>query len=106
MGDISMTSDNQILVNSIDQTLPVITYDKQMTQKIKLNFDKLYLFDVKSFDSPIGGITNLASNLFAMKGNFSPDSQEYNEICRRIKLLRFYQGSAIDSIVATYSNVR
>lgn len=96
MGDISLTSDNEYLVNAINPDLPIITYEKQKVKAQKINFDNLGSFDVKSFDSPIGGITNLASNLYAMKDSFPKDSKEYTEIEKRIRMLRFYQGQAID----------
>lgn len=95
-GDIAMTSDNKYLVDSIDPTLPIITYEKQKVKSQKINFDNLGSFDVKSFDSPIGGITNLASNLYALKELFDKNSKEYAEIEKRIRMLRFYQGTAID----------
>lgn len=76
--------------------MPIITYEKQKIKSQKINFDNLGSFDVKSFDSPIGGITNLASNLYAMKDLFPKDSKEYVEIEKRIRMLRFYQGQAID----------
>lgn len=95
-GDISLTSDNEYLVNAINPDLPIITYEKQKIKSQKINFDNLGSFDVKSFDSPIGGITNLASNLYAMKDSFPKDSKEYIEIEKRIRMLRFYQGQAID----------
>lgn len=49
--------------------------------------------DVRSFNSVIGGITNMASNFIAMQKNFSTSSKEYQELERRVNLLRFYQGS-------------
>ena len=90
-----MTSDNKYLVDAIDPTLPIITYEKQKIKSQKINFDNLGSFDTKSFDSPIGGITNLASNLYAMLGLFDEDSKEYIEIKKRIRMLRYYQGTAI-----------
>ena len=53
--------------------------------------------DTKSFNTKIGFITNIASSLIAMLANYPEDSNEYKEIKKRISLLRFYQGSAIDS---------
>lgn len=91
-----MTSDNEYLVNAINPDLPIITYEKQKAKAQKINFDRLGSFDVKSFDSPIGGITNLASNLYAMKELFPKDSKERIEIEKRIRLLRRCQGDAID----------
>lgn len=97
MGDISLTSDNEYLVNAINPDLPIITYEKQKIKSQKINFDNLGAFDVKSFDSPIGGITNLASNLYAMKGLFPEGSKERVEIEKRIRLLRRAQGDSIDA---------
>lgn len=99
MGDISLTSDNEYLVNAINPELPIITYEKQKIKSQKINFDNLGNFDVKSFDSPIGGITNLASNLYSMLGLFEKDSKEYIEIEKRIRLLRRAQG---DKYCVTY----
>ena len=92
-GDISLTSDNPYLVNAIDPTLPVITYEKKKNKEQKLNFDK-------SFDSPIGGITNLASNLYAMLPTFPEGSKEREAIEKRIKIMRRFQGDAMKLFVA------
>ena len=99
-GDISLTSDNEYLVNAINPDLPIITYEKQKAKSQKLNFETLGNFDVKSFDSPIGGITNLASNLYAMLRLFDEGSKEYVEIEKRIRLMRRAQGDAIILSVA------
>lgn len=87
-----MTSDNKYLLDAINPDLPIITYEKQKAKDQRLNMESLANMDVKSFDSPIGGITNLASNLFALKENFEKDSKEYKEIDKRIRLLRRFQG--------------
>jgi hypothetical protein len=50
---------------------------------------------VKSFNSKIGFITNLASNFIAMLSNYPEDSREHKEIRKRIDLLRYYQGSKL-----------
>lgn len=90
--DIILTSDNKYLLDAINPDLPIITYEKQKAKDQRLNMEGLANMDVKSFDSPIGGITNLASNLFALKENFEKDSKEYKEIDKRIRLLRRFQG--------------
>lgn len=96
-GDLFCVSDNKYLVEAVDGNLPTITYEKQKAKEQSLNFENFANMDVKSFNSKIGGITNLASNMFAMLSNFKEDSDEYKELKRRIALLRYYQGSAIDS---------
>ena len=92
-----LSSDNQYLINAINPNLPIITYEKQKAKEQKINFDNFASMDTKSFNSPIGGITNMASTLIAMKNNFNADSKEYKEICKRIDLLRRTQGDAIDA---------
>ena len=91
-GDLILTSDNEVLINSIDQSLPIITYEKTKAKEHKLNFSSFANWDCMSFDSPIGGITNLASNLYALRCNFEEGTKEKNEIDKRIRLLRRYQG--------------
>lgn len=95
-GDICLTSDNEYLINAIDETLPIITYEKTKTKEQNITDSNIANIDTKSFESPIGGITNLASNLYAMLPNFEEGTKEYNEIKKRIKLLRRFQGDAID----------
>ena len=51
--------------------------------------------DVRSFNSVIGGITNMASNFIAMQKNFPVGSPEYVELERRINLTRRLQGDAM-----------
>lgn len=91
-----MTTNNPFLLDAIDETLPVISYEKKKADEQKLNFSAFANWDVKSFDSPIGQITNLASNMYAMLPMFSEDSQEYKELQKRIKIMRMYQGNAIN----------
>lgn len=103
-GDICLTSDNQYLIDAIDETLPIITYAKSKTKEQNITDSNIANIDTKSFESPIGGITNLASNLYAMLPNFAEGTKEYNEIKKRIKLLRRFQGDAIDKTKgATYT---
>lgn len=73
--------------------MPVITYEKTKVKEQRLNFNSFPTWDVKSFDSPIGGITNIASNLYAMLANFEEGTREYEEISKRIKIMRLFQGN-------------
>ena len=76
------------MLDSIETKAPVRTYHKEKAKEKRLNFSNFANMDVKSFDSPIGGITNTASNLSALCANFEKGSKEYNEIKKRIILLR------------------
>ena len=53
--------------------------------------------DARSFNTKIGFITNLATSFFCLREQYDENSEEYKELTRRINLLRFHQGSAIDA---------
>lgn len=95
-GDIVLSTDNKDVVDSIYHGYP-ITYEKRKTKEQSLNFNNFANMDVKSFNTKIGFITNIASSLIAMLSNYNEDTKEYKEIRKRIDLLRYYQGSAIDA---------
>lgn len=95
-GDIVLSTDNKYVVDSIYHGYP-ITYEKKKAKEQNLNFNNFANMDTKSFNSKIGFITNLASNFIAMMANYPKESAEYKELKKRVDLLRFYQGSAIDA---------
>ena len=101
-GDLIMTTNNPIVLTSVFGGLP-ITYEKEKAPKSKIIEEELYLVDNKSFDAPIGVITNNSTTMIAMLENYEKDSLEYNELIERLKLCRFYQGQAIDAAKNTNS---
>lgn len=96
-GDLFLITDNEYVVNAVMDNQPTITYEKKKAKEQKLNTSSFATMDTKSFNTKIGFITNIASTLIAMLYNFPKESNEYKEIKRRISLLRYYQGTAIDS---------
>src|SRR5690606_35978320 len=90
-------SDNSILVNSVDRSLKPITYEPSMTKSQTITYNKLVDMDTRSFNTKIGFITNLATTFICLRESFEKDSREYAELTKRINLLRFHQGSAIDA---------
>ena len=95
-GDLTMTTDNSVILKGAYGGLP-ITYDKGVAPKSVIKEEELYLADIKSFDSPIGIITNTSTTMDAMLKNYGVDSVEHKELIKRLKLCRFYQGQAIDA---------
>jgi len=93
--DLVSTSDNSIIVNGAYGGLP-ITYDKKSAVKMKIVESDLYKYDLLSFDTEIGFITNLSTTMYAMLGMFDEGSAEYAELIRRLKLCRMHQGNQID----------
>jgi hypothetical protein len=96
-GDLLLTTDNFYLVNAVDRTLKPITYEKSTVKEQTLNYTNLSKMDTKSFNTPIGFITNLATSFTTLRELFDKISKEYGKLTKRINLLRFHQGSAIDA---------
>jgi len=96
-GDLLLTTDNEYVVRSVDRILPPITYDKASVKEQTLTDTNFAKMDARSFNTKIGFITNLATSFFCLREQYDKDSEEYKELTRRINLLRFHQGSAIDA---------
>lgn len=96
-GDLLLTTDNEFLVSAVDRTLNPITYEKATVKEQTLTYSNLVKMDTKSFNTKIGFITNLATSFISLREQYGKDSKEYKELTKRINLLRFHQGSAIDS---------
>lgn len=96
-GDLLLTTDNKYIVKSVDKTLPPITYDKATVKEQTLTDTNFAKMDARSFNTKIGFITNLATSFFCLREQYDENSEEYKELTRRINLLRFHQGSAIDA---------
>lgn len=79
-----------------DRYIPV-AYDPQKAPKSKIDYKTLYKVDILGFDPIIGHITNVSTTLYEMQNEYSPDSREYQEIDRRLKLCCSLQSRAIDS---------
>jgi hypothetical protein len=96
-GDLLLSTDNIYHVNSVDRTLNPITYEKSTVKEQTLSNGNLVKMDTKGFNTKIGFITNLATSFLCLREIYKKDSKEYKEFTRRINLLRFHQGSAIDA---------
>lgn len=96
-GDLLLTSDNEYLVSSIDRSLNTLTYEKSTTKEQNISYSNLAKMDTKSFNTKIGFITNLATSFMCLREQYTVGSKEYVELTKRINLLRFHQGSAIDA---------
>lgn len=96
-GDLLLTCDNFQFTSSVDKSLLPITYEKATVKEQTISYNNLVDMDTKSFNTKIGVITNLATSLICLRERFKKDSVEYIELTRRINLLRFHQGSAIDA---------
>lgn len=96
-GDLLLCSDDKYLLDAVDDSQYPIMYEKNIIKEQYINPSSFANMDVKSFDTKIGFITNLASNFIAMRSSYNNESKEYKELTKRIDLLRYHQGVAIDS---------
>ena len=96
-GDLLLTTDNYYLIGAIDKNLRPITYKTSDIKKQRLSYKNLVKMDTRSFNTKLGFITNLATTFFCLREQYEKDSFEYKELTKRINLLRFHQGSAIDA---------
>ena len=95
-GDLVMTSNDPVMLDSVYGGIP-ITYEKGGAVKKKIVDSELWKVDQKAFDSTIGLITNYSTTMDSIIQKFDKDTVEYNELIKRLKLCRFYQGQAIDA---------
>jgi hypothetical protein len=90
-----MTTNQKELIGSAYGGLP-ITYSKNKVPKSKIYEESLHQADMKSFNTRIGFITNCSTTMYAMLSDYSPDSLEYIELIKRLKICRKEQGNQID----------
>ena len=81
------------------EELPII-YDKQAVPTQKITLANQVRCDVRGLDTKVGQITNYSTSMIAMLPLFKNEKQkeQYEEIEKRLKILRLIQGNEIDKI--------
>ena len=99
-GDIVMTTDNPYFLKGSNKHHNVITYEKGLAKTEKMTVSNITKTVMKGFGTGVGGFSNTATCLYAMAAIFDKPGHEdqYEEIMRRIKLLREIVGQEIDRI--------
>jgi hypothetical protein len=95
-GDLLWSTDHPVFLKCQVSGLP-INYQHGNAEKVLLNDEKIVQADIAGMGSKIGFITNMSSTLHCMRYDFSEGSPELDEIERRLKLFRVFQGEEIDS---------
>ena len=100
MGDIVLTTDNPIFLKGSQKWRNVITYEKQPVPLQKVTYNNIINTDIRGFGTGVGGFSNCATILEAMRGIFNPETQQRQiiELENRKKLLREIVGNEIDRI--------
>lgn len=95
-GDLIFTTDNEQMMIGCDHSGVPVTYEKIASPKNKLEYDILPEYDMESFGSKIGLITNWSTTYYSMLSQFEKGSPEYNKINERLIIARKLQGQQID----------
>jgi hypothetical protein len=95
-GDSAMTTNQKEFIDGAFLGYAPPAYERKSAEKKTIVEDELWEFDVKTFKSKIGLITNISTQLFAMLSLFEKDSEEYNEILNRLKICNCFQSMEID----------
>lgn len=94
-GDLTMITDNPVLVNKCKPLPAIICEQKKAVKKVS-NEDDFIISDINSFGNDIGSITNRATSMFEVRAGFEIGSKEYEELSYRIRCGQLLQQDAID----------
>lgn len=94
-GDLTMITDNPVLVNKYKPLPAIICEQKKAVKKVS-NEDDFIISDINSFGNDIGSITNRATSMFEVRSGFEIGSKEYEELSYRIRCGQLLQQDAID----------
>lgn len=94
-GDLTMITDNPVLVNKY-KPLPAIVCEQKKAVKKVSNEEDFITSDINSFGNDIGSITNRATSMFEVRSGFKAGSKEYEELSYRIRCGQLLQQDAID----------
>lgn len=102
-GDVVMSTDNEVFIKGAQKWHNVITYEKGAVPVQKICLKNSIATDLRGLGTGVGGFSNCATIMHAMKGIFQKDSQkeQRDELTLRIKLLREIVGQEIDRIKGT-----
>lgn len=94
-GDLTMITDNPVLVNKYKPLPAIICEQKKAVKKVS-NEEDFITSDINSFGNDIGSITNRATSMFEVRSGFKAGSKEYEELSYRIRCGQLLQQDAID----------
>lgn len=73
-----------------------VTYKNGKSEKELVKYDRLWEVAFWGFDTRIGAITNDSTTFYEIQSQFEKGSPEYEELDKRLKLFRYFQGNEID----------
>lgn len=94
-GDLTMLTDNRILVEKL-RPLPALMCAQRKAQKRISTEDDFIRSNIDSFGNEIGATTNWITSMFEVKSHYQPGSVEYETLEYRIRCGQTYQQNSID----------
>ena len=95
-GDLTMITDNPVLVNKYKPLPAIICEQKKAVKKVS-NEEDFITSDINSFGNDIGSITNRATSMFEVRSGFKAGSKEYEELSYRIRCGQLLQQDLLKS---------
>ena len=83
-GDLFFTTDNEVLLRNLRETIPILCAQRKAPKKVVTEED-LITANLNSFGDDIGAITNRVTAMFDIMSYFKADSEEYQILEYRIK---------------------
>lgn len=94
-GDAVLTTNNKVLLDSIERLPAIVCVQKIAEKKIVTEKDAIQA-NKNSFGDEIGKVTNRITSMFDVRAKFPKDSKEYKTLTYRIQCGQNYQQNAID----------
>lgn len=94
-GDAVLTTNNKVLLDSIETLPSIVCVQKIAEKKIVTEKDAIQA-NKNSFGDEIGKVTNRITSMFDVRAKYPKDSKEYKTLTYRIQCGQNYQQNAID----------
>ncbi|MFD3258791.1 hypothetical protein ACE3MQ_09295 [Paenibacillus lentus] len=94
-GDAVLTTNNKVLLDSIEKLPAIVCVQKIAEKKIVTEADAIQA-NKNSFGDEIGKVTNRITSMFDVRAKFPKESKEYKTLTYRIQCGQNYQQNAID----------
>ncbi|GAA0135604.1 hypothetical protein YSY43_24440 [Paenibacillus sp. YSY-4.3] len=94
-GDAVLTTNNKVLLDSIERLPAIVCVQKIADKKIVTEEDAIQA-NKNSFGDEIGKVTNRITSMFDVRAKFPKNSKEYKTLTYRIQSGQNYQQNAID----------
>lgn len=95
-GDACLTTDQKEFIDCAYKNVLPPSYERKNAEKKHIVENDLWKYDIKTFKSKIGLITNIGTQLFATLPLFDKKSSEYEAISNRLKICNCFQSMEID----------